>query len=277
MLKFFTLVTTIFFGLSAYADIPFVFVHGLGGDKNQAFYYAKDNRIGNAALTSPINWSILSQKVISFNLPHVTSNGVDNDKVSLGQQFELDALRQHIPKNTANVGFGVSMGAATWLNYAGTHKIRKTKALMLEAPFDRPETVAQHQASQMYLGFLNPLGLSSLVMNWFVFKKYNPSGITPIEAAKTVRRDLPMLIVHSREDEVVPVRCSRNICEQLKKNGHQELYCLELEHGQHANYMHGKDAQKYQTAAHAFLKKYNLPCDEQLAIAGKKILEECKQ
>lgn len=278
MLKQLVLISTLFtVSLSAQLDTPFVFVHGLGGDANQAVYYVKDNRIGDVHLTRPINWSILSQNVISFNLPHVKGNGdVDNDKVSLGQHFELDALHQHVPQDKDFVGFGLSMGAATWLNYAGTHSMQHSKGLILEAPFDRAETVAQHQTSQMNLGFLNSIGLGTFVMNWFVFKKYNPSGITPIKAAKNIRRDLPMLIVHSREDELIPVKCSRNICEQLKKNGHQELYYLELEHGKHANYMVGNDAKKYQIVTHAFLKKFNALHDEQLAAAGEAVLERCK-
>ena len=114
----------------------FVFVHGLMQNSKDAGYYESKT------------FNILPGKTVLIdfpcteNMPQRISNPV---KLSLGQAYEIKSLAKACRRIQApTVLVGLSMGAATILNYTATHRNRHIKALVVEAPFDHIGTVVRN-------------------------------------------------------------------------------------------------------------------------------------
>ncbi|PKN03769.1 hypothetical protein CVU75_00430 [Candidatus Dependentiae bacterium HGW-Dependentiae-1] len=258
----------------ANAPVSSIFVHGLGGSWKQSLFYAENNtalcgQVRSTLKNSTSNWYILKAPVYSFDFPHV-HNKPEKKYVSLAQNLEIAALKETCDAiQGPKILMGVSMGASTIINYTSLYYTSEIKALILETPFDDPDSVLKHKS-----GFLYDMIKNSMYM-WFC-PLYNHNGIKPISAIRNFPKNLPILLIHASSDELIPPFCSRHLYHHLKENGNQHVYLLELSHGKHANYLHGKDAQKYQETVHAFCKKYNLPHDEALALSGKKYLDNAQ-
>ncbi len=254
-------------------QIASIFVHGLGGDYSQACWYAEHNTVlyqnQSAKLQDNFSWHILQAPVYTFDFPHVHNKPWKN-YVSLGQELEIASLKKtcdaiHGPK----ILMGLSMGASTILNYTSLHYTPDIKALVVESPFDTLESIVRSKA-----------GIFSRFGTWLietkVYPHYKPEGINPSRAINNLPKDLPILFIHSKADQLIPASCSWRLYKTLRSRGHKHVYLLELSSGKHANYMAGNDAQRYQETAHAFYEKYNLPCDHELASVGKKHLLCCQ-
>ncbi len=264
--------------LGAQEPITFIFCHGLGGNWQQALFYAKNNSYNGYSLINPINWHIMQEPMHAFNFPHASDQGgIKRDQVSLAQHIEITTLEKECARiNTGKVLVGVSMGAATIINYVSKNPAT-IKALVLESPFDRPESIVGFQVEQNSPSWFasSSLAVGKYAMNWY-YPQYNAKGINPSQVIAKINKNIPVFIVHSKKDGLIPVKSSRHLYAKLKKAGHQHVYLLELEDGAHANCCTGKDALKYQQAVHAFYKKYGIPCDESLAASGQAILKTCQ-
>ncbi len=103
----------------------------------------------------------------------------------------------------------------------------------------------------------------------------SPMGITP-EALGKATLNTPILIVHSSNDNVVPIDSSRLLYAGLIASGHRNAYLLELEEGEHGAYNRPEhsSARKYLTTVHAFYRKNTIPYDKTLADEGEQYLQE---
>jgi hypothetical protein len=110
----------------------------------------------------------------------------------------------------------------------------------------------------------------------FVFKKYNRNGWSPKNCVANISKDIPILIICSKEDETVPYTSSINIYKNLVSCGHKHVYILITEHGQHAQILQGPDGELYQYVVNAFYKKYNLPYCPLSAAKGEPLLALCQ-
>lgn len=265
-------------------NLAFLLSHGLGGDKNQLAWYKKNNKI---------NWHILPDPSYSFDFPEAQSDpeGLDSrintaktEKIFLAQGPDLKALEDAHNSLTFDANlkidnvvlFGVSRGAAAVINYASSNP-SKIKALVLEAPFDCVENIIDFWLKQRYIGYMPG---SSFIGNYvhrnFIHNRYDKNGIKPNNSVTKINKNLPIIFIHSKEDKLIPIDCSRNLYNMLKKAGFKHVYLLELDYGEHANYQFGYDAKKYQATVHAFYKKYGINCDDKLANQGKKFLSYCQ-
>jgi hypothetical protein len=110
----------------------------------------------------------------------------------------------------------------------------------------------------------------------FLFKKYSRYGIRPIDVLDDVSHELPILIICSKEDQLVPYHSSVALYQKLVQSGHTHVYLLRLEHGKHAKLLSGNDGEKYRAVVHAFYKKYNLDHNEIYAAKGEFLLSKCQ-
>jgi len=177
---------------------------------------------------------------------------------------------QNNPKKEL-VTFGVSRGASTILNLMALNDLPMVKALVLESPFDAMVTVLNNKREQLPLGWLLSPDFGQLILE-ICFWQYKRDGIRPIDLVSGIRKDLPILIICSLEDRLVPWYSSVKLYQKLKQSGHPSAHLLVVDHGQHAKIWTGPDGDKYQAAVHAFYAKYNLPSDPILALEGKKYL-----
>lgn len=250
----------------------YIFCHGLGGNQRQAYYYARDN-------------SVLGTPLALFNFPDVKndSSAIHTQKVNLGQELDIATLN-YVYQEAAEqfpaipcILAGVSRGAATILNFLATNSDPSIAAAIVESPFDTLHTVLAHQIELLKLqwipGFHN--ACMAFARFWW-FPLVDMKGIFPLQSVKNISTNLPILFIHSAEDELIPTQCSRNLFHELVSRGNTNVYYLELTAGKHANVINGPQGHIYKQVVHAFYKKYNLPHSSELALLGEPILAQCQ-
>lgn len=253
------------------AETVFIFNHGLLGNKDQIKFYKMPNEM---------NWEILGQRSISFDFPDVLPDGKLNlGNVNLGQDKDLEALdkvyKSCLEDETVDkiVLVGLSRGAAAAINYSSRHP-EKLAALILESPFDSIEKVIEYRLQQKHVNWIP--GLKFIVHKYIsklYYKGYDEKGIQPINAVKSLPKDLPILFIHSKKDTLVSVNSSRRLYRRLRTSGHKHVYLFELNHGEHAKYQFSADAKNYQAITHAFYKRYEIEHNQELADLGEQLLD----
>jgi predicted esterase len=244
-------------------SIAYFFAHGLGGTGHQKGYCAS-NKI-----------FLPHYPCYAYHGPEVAHGRgpIDNSKVSLGQADDIAALKDGLkamPNGNAVqtlIGFGISKGAATWINAAAVLKPANLKALILESPFADANEVAYDIGKKFGLGYV-PYGESTAVLAIeTLHEKYNPNGPQPITSIQQVP-NIPIILIHSRADKLIPINHSRKLYRELIKGGRNNVYLVEIEHGNHARIFEENDYQgllSYLAPVHAFYKQYNFPYDQELA------------
>ncbi len=233
-------------------EFNYLFVHGLGGDRNQIRPY--------------IDYKVIKKGIAchSFNGPEVNEGSFF--KSCLGQEDDIEQISDGITdKNISNplIGVGVSKGAATLINTVGSQAIPNIKALVLESPFANASEVVRNHKLARYsaLGFL--FGGDRLA-KWS-FPNYKPDGIQPIKVVNKIPRDVPIMIFHSKKDALIDIEHSRKLYLELIKENRDNVYLIETEDGDHANVIWNQTRKNLfiLNVIHEFYKKYNLPyCPE---------------
>lgn len=259
-----TIITTFSGFLNANQPITYFFAHGLGG--------CALNKHGYTKLFLP------QYPCYAYNGPEII-NGFDAKKVVLGQENDIAALEDGLKlmnQETANkpfVGFGVSKGAATWINAAAKLKPANLKALVLESPFADANDEAYDVGKKEYGLEYVPFGRE--IATYFMKKMYpgyNPDGPQPITSIKHLPI-IPIMLIHSEEDKLIHVNHSRRLYRELIKDGRTNVYLVEIANGEHADLLGNfwpkndddEELLDYLKPVHAFYKEYNLPYDQELA------------
>jgi len=199
----------------------------------------------------------------------VEQHAFDFTKLNLAQEADINALfktyTDHIEKYPATdiVLYGVSRGASTICTFMGKHQPQNVKALVLESPFDSIPHFLKHSQKTSYIsGIANKL-LPKVTA-------YNPNGESPITSIANISKDIPILLVGSYFDDVVPLQCSQSLARKFSKLGHHKVHLLVLNKSSHSGYAFDDyaDKIKYETVVHAFYKHYGLPYDDTLASQG---------
>lgn len=86
----------------------------------------------------------------------------------------------------------------------------------------------------------------------------------------TIDLEIPILIVCSKEDALIPSTSSIALFDALRKRGHKKAHLLVLDHGAHANILWGPDGHIYRNVVHAFYKLYGAPYNPVWAAQGEK-------
>jgi pimeloyl-ACP methyl ester carboxylesterase len=264
----------------------YLFAHGLAATGNQVHLLYTKNHEVNGETHCHHHWLIDNEKyeVLSFNFPDALNDkgGLNFHRhlVNLGQELDLAAFHEtytNISSERDVVLLGLSRGAVTIINYAAHHDLPNVKAIILESPFETLLSIIKGILKRSYLPFNQYTG--GIVL--YLFTRYFPAtdvnGICARTSIEFFPLDIPVLLIHSKKDKVVPIESSRKLYKALVERGHADVYLLELEHGSHGKLMKGASAQTYQDVVHAFYKKYNLPYNAQFAERGTPILEnECR-
>lgn len=185
----------------------------------------------------------------------------DFSALNIGQYPDIALLNSTLANhrichpNTAIVLYGDSRGAATISNFLGlNHDYTQIKAAVLEGVFDSIEHLVKHNH------------MPNMVKNtlYKTFKKvshtYNDKGPFPITTASAIPHSIPLLLVTSLRDEIVPHQCTMQLYIKLKESGHPHVHLLVLSKANHMDYMyHNKnDKNRYESVVHAFYKEYGL-------------------
>lgn len=240
-----------------------IFAHGLGGNSGHIRRYQHHRIIHGDAHTFDV-YGRMSQ-------------------VSLGQQHEmgnLDKAIQHIrhtKPDTAIVLKGLSMGAATIANYLGSHPDTSAiKGAILESPFADVDGILNDIIKNSFsLSVINTICPSFKELGLYcIYKNHALDGIQPIKVAHLIPKDIPLLLIASQEDTLIPAHSTQKMYNALVQSGHKKAHILTVKHGAHAKMcFHKKSYHTIRNVEHAFRKKYNLGnFIDSYAIAGAKAL-----
>lgn len=187
---------------------------------------------------------------VSFNVLHS----------SLGQDADIKRLVDVVKNHQGTVvPFGESRGAATIINCVGGKYLDKARigALILDSPFDTIKSVLAHKLKLYSLQkILSPKTLEAAVP--FVCWGYNPLGPQPIDTISGIDSEIPVLLICSIEDDVVPYTSSIALYKRLLEVGHKKAYLLVLQRGKHGSIMKGPQAARYRHVVHAFYEKHTI-------------------
>ncbi|MGE0206301.1 MAG: alpha/beta hydrolase family protein [Candidatus Babeliales bacterium] len=214
----------------------------------------------------------------------VKNPSINRKALSLAQEADIDCLSQtydaQAKHDNAMVLYGASRGAATIFNFMATEYLKKeiktVKAVILEGCFDQTVSILKSKlgsyASSSYAQYAAQKLFSCIYPN------HNLDGIQPIKVVEQFPHDVPLLLITSKIDKIVPAVCTWNLYHELKKAGHPHLYILELKHSRHPHYMNDNeyDALFYESVVHAFYKKYGLPYNPEKIMLGDAILAQCQ-
>ena len=110
----------------------------------------------------------------------------------------------------------------------------------------------------------------------YIFKKYTRYGKSPENCVECIAKNIPILIICSEQDTLVPAHSSFNVYKKLRESGHEHVYFFSTKHGKHAAILSGTDGHLYADVVNAFYKKYNLPHCSSSAAQGELLLAKCQ-
>ena len=245
----------------------FLFVHGIADTYKQAFCY--------------YNLGIYTKPFYSFNFPDATESvtRVDHKKTTFGQEDELTCLRHAytqimgLHQDRLAVLYGVSRGASTIFNFLASCKPTSVRAVILESPFAAFDDVMAHLAKKYF--FNRIWGGESLIraLASLIFPRYKWEGMRPIDLVKEIPIDLPILLICTASDELVPYTSTERLYDALREAGCINVHLLKLNVGHHAKIFVSPDWILYKQGVHAFYKRYNIAHDAELAQQGEWLLQ----
>lgn len=185
----------------------------------------------------------------------------DPRRANIGQVADIAAVKAVFDthavkfKDSQIVLFGDSRGAASVFNFVAQYK-PLVAACICEGVFDSIPHLVKHNFLWSWKGnFFEELLIKTVS---FCSPQYNPSGPFPIDFADAFPRNIPLLLVTSVVDKIVPLECTVNLYRVLRELGHEKVHLLILPHSAHSSYMVGPDRDMYEGAVHAFYRTYGI-------------------
>jgi len=187
---------------------------------------------------------------------------INSSKLNFGQNADMQIFANLYERHIINITkdypklsnevvlFGVSRGAATILNFISENNLSEVKAIVCESCFDSIPSLLSYR-----FPFLQKIALR-FIETFTMFKKDGPSPIVSVNKIP----EIPILLITSLKDEIVPFQCVVNLYIALKNSGHKNTYLLILKNSTHLNYMldDPEDKKNYEQTVHTFYKKFKL-------------------
>lgn len=247
-----------------------LFSHGLADTHRHAERYLKTISY-SPLITIEQPWHTIPFPTFTFDYPDARSGCKKIPKwrkTSLAQENEIDTLlkvfekieiylhNQH-GKNYKIVLYGVSRGASALLVFAALYpeKMKHVAALILESPFDSIGTIIDEIRNRFPLNGTISHNQAQTITE-LIFRKYSRSFPTPISLVELVPKNLPILIICSLKDRLVPAYSSQRLGEALRNSGNRHVEIVSLMNGGHGSLLFSDDGILYQDAVEQFYKKY---------------------
>ncbi len=287
----FSLLTTLYIVTPLFCQkkVITVFSHGIADTWQQVHGYVKSYTKDNAVYRN--DRYLIHTPFITFNYPDATDkfynatdkfHRVNYSETSFGQKNEIGRLNKAYTAATSQykncdcdiILWGLSRGASNVLIFAGQYDLPCVKAIIVESPYCCMSEVIESLMVKKNLSWI-PLSYGETVAE-LIFKRYTRDGCSPAKCLENISKDIPILIICSEQDRLVPASSSMNVYKKLIEAGHEHVYLFVTEHGKHAAILQGVDGEKYQSVVNAFYKKYNLPHCRASAAQGKSFLALCQ-
>ena len=257
-----------------------VFSHGIADTWKQVHWYVKSYK--KYGLIYRNDRYLLHTPFVTFNYPDASNKlyRVNYNETSFGQGNEIGRLNKAYTttmshyENCDIILWGLSRGAANVLIFAGLYQLNNVKALLVESPYFTMGEVIENIMMKKNLTWL-PISYGETLAE-LIFKQYTRHGHSPANCVENISKEIPIFIICSKEDHLVPFSSSINVYKKLIESGHTHTYIFITDHGKHAEILQGPDGEKYQWIVNAFYKKYNLPYCAASAAQGESLLALCQ-
>ncbi len=276
----FSLITVFSSPLLCQKKVVTIFSHGIADTWQQVHGYVKSYKQDDTIYRN--DRYLIHTPFVTFNYPDATDRfyRVNYNETSFGQENEIGRLNKAYTstmshhQNSDIILWGLSRGASNVLIFAGLYDLDNVKAIVIESPYHTMGEVIETLMVKKGLDWLD-LSYGESIAEW-IFKRYTRHGWSPATCLENISKDIPILIICSKEDRLVPASTSMNVYQKLVESGHEHVYIFVADHGKHAAILQGPDGEQYQWVVNAFYKKYNLPHCAASAAKGKSLLALCQ-
>jgi hypothetical protein len=277
---FFLLASVMGVSTSCNPNIVTIFSHGIADTWKQVHKYVKSYKKNELSFFN--DRFLINTPFASFNYPDASNKfyRINYNETSFGQENEIGRLNKTYVSTMSRyqdcniILYGLSRGAANLLIFAGLYQLDNVKALVLESPYFTMGEIIESIMIMKNLAWL-PVSYGETIAE-FIFKKYTRYGYSPANCIENISKNIPIFIVCSKEDLLVPFSSSMNVYKKLIQSGHKHTYIFVTDQGRHAAILQGSDGEKYQWVVNAFYKKYNLPHCAASAAQGESLLAQCQ-
>ncbi len=252
------------------AEVHFLFApdYGMGAEQLQAY--------------EPLMPALYAE--VNF----IPGQSVSLDRFSLETRYkellQLLDVNQLKAERGGIVILGAGGGSTAALTATATNRLAFLKALVVESPIDPLAQALIDYGQELFdksqgkLEELEPLfgqALSDPAAWYASTPRANTEplrDVYPISSIQCIGRSLPLLFMIQRNDIFYQKNTTRLLYIKLKQAGYSNVYLLDLDNMLDAN----AAPNTYVAAVHAFYKKYNMPCDNVLAIEGQQYLAQAQ-
>jgi hypothetical protein len=220
---------------------------------------------------------------------------VDKRQVSLGQATDIKAHHKKYKaltnpalnkaynptKKNHVVLYGLSRGGSAIFSACAVHHSEYTdvKLCILEAP---PATISSAVKFKLgaSLGKFLYQNMGKLILG---AQHETTRAHQAIASIDTFPKHVPLVVISSKQDELVPHKSSLNLALGVAARRQQAIevgetnvasvYVIQLDNSKHNRYTEGAERARYQHAVHAIYRKHGLPYIEAYANAGESELQ----
>lgn len=249
-------------------NVKTVYVHGFSGSPEGAAQQKE-------AFPSSINFEAPflpdTQKETGFGPNRLLAiaasylgKNINRSHAYMGQGPDIQAIANCINEKKIDTSpftlFGICRGGSAAINYIAEHNPKNLKAVVVEAsPSNMPGLLHDKMAK---------IGISPTLDKYFfklMFSAYPKNSIPPIQALQDIQnKDLPVLLLHSKEDKYIPFSQALDLYSSFKNSGFKNIHLVAL-NGKHSKLLE-QDKDAYLKTVHSFYKKYGLMHNSNYAI-----------
>ncbi len=209
-----------------------------------------------------------------INVPVVTFDYFYNKEFDFGQGVNLNCLNNvyvTLQRNNPEAPLimaATCIGAKIALEYAANYQPTNMAAMILESPFiDANKLFNNLQKSYSHNAI--PLSVES-ILKWY-FPDAQAALSRPHADISKITNTMPIFIAHRYNDTYYSNVELKELVDQLRSNGNQNVYLLVLQDNKHGH-GHINNIPEFSLATNAFLAHYNLPHDKEKAQKGAYLL-----
>ncbi len=211
-------------------DIATVVVHGLGGCPNRIKNLSKNLSIGTELIV-PV-FDDYAGKRHKVHYSHISCGG-KNDIAKIIEACHKTKKPIHL--------VGHSRGAMAICNAVASGKIKnKIVAMTLFCPPISVQEIVCYRIKRKCFGFMPPGWLIKFIDRYilsFLFRKYNYNQMQPINSPFYIKdKNILITVVGAERDLCVPFSSIKNLVNNFKKAGHNNVQFFSMPYGGHNSF-----------------------------------------
>lgn len=243
-----------------FQETVWIFVHGIADNHNQVEKY-KASHNNNGFVPDEVEVCVFDDACENLRETYQNTKSIPWSSLKkirsscLAQNSEMEELHALVQKHAGKnlILFGVSRGASTIINYVAMHKTGNIKALILESPYDDMYSVVNGILGHIYAHWVPGLTTIGNLVCATIFSNYSTCAIAPRDVVEFIPKHIPILIVCSNQDQLIPAASSQGLHQQLTESGHLQAFLLTTPIGKHGHIIAGDSGTAYTKKVQDFL------------------------